>query len=89
MVESWLSAPLLRPSSSRMTVFHRCHVLSRLGWSARLGGQIARSLITLHKGRTESLTILKTTSISHELNGHGESCTISDKGLLSLAMRPC
>lgn len=44
MVESWLSAPLLCPSSSRMTVFQRCHVLSRRGCSARLGGQIARSL---------------------------------------------
>lgn len=44
MVESWLRAPLLWPSSSRMTVFQRCHVLRRLGWRARLGGQIARSL---------------------------------------------
>ena len=44
MVESWLSAPLLWPSSSRMTVFQRCQVLSRLGWSAKFGGQIARSL---------------------------------------------
>lgn len=64
MVESWLSAPLLRPSSSRMTVFQRCHVLSCLGWSARFGGQIARSLIALHKGRIESLTVLNTTSIN-------------------------
>ncbi len=44
MVDSWLIAPLLWPSNSRMTVFQRCHVLSRLGWSAKFGGQIARSL---------------------------------------------
>ena len=44
MVDSWLRAPLLRPSSSRMTIFQRCHVLRRHGWRARLGGQIARSL---------------------------------------------
>ena len=47
MVDSWLRAPLLWPSSSRMTVFQRCHVLRRLGWRARLGGQIARSLSRL------------------------------------------
>lgn len=44
MVDSWLRAPLFRPSSSRRTVFQRCHVLSRRGCRARLGGQIAKSL---------------------------------------------
>ena len=50
MVDSWLSAPLLRPSSSRMTIFQRCHVLRRLGWRAKFGGQIARSLNRVQRG---------------------------------------